>query len=477
MIQKEKVSLSDIESLVKQGESVSVEFKTSTAKLHSVFETICAFLNGYGGTVLIGVKNNGQILGQNVTDNTRLEIARELKKIEPPAYEQINVGYALIEDNKFVIVFEVMSDRHAPYTYDSRPYARVESSTGLMPQHLYEQLLVRRGQLNHAWEDQPIKGYGIDSLDHEEIRRTIKEGVDQNRIGVEVLNYDIEHILKNLKLMLNDKLINAAMVLYAKEVQPDYDQCMIRMARFRGIDKLGDFIDNQRVYGNAFRIISSATEFALRHLPIAGFFEPGKIQRTDQPAVPLLALREALVNSVSHRDYANRNASIALAIYDDRLEIWNNGVLPPQLKIEDLRKQHQSYPRNEEIATIFYNRGWVEGWGTGTTRMIGYCQKNGTPEPEFQEYSGGFAVIFRFKEPMGGMRKKISSKQPVLNERQEKILQILGGGKTLRVNEIFDQLDDIASLRTVKADLSLLKKAGAVEQTGSGKLSLWKLKL
>ena len=111
------------------------------------------------------------------------------------------------------------------------------------------------------------------------------------------------------------------------------------------------------------------------------------------------------------------------------------------------------------------------------SKIIANCQKNGTPEPEFQEYSGGFAVIFRFKEPMGGMRKKISSKQPVLNERQEKILQILSGEKTLRVNEIFDQLDDIASLRTVKADLSLLKKAGIVEQIGNGKLSLWKLKL
>jgi len=116
-----------------------------------------------------------------------------------------------------------------------------------------------------------------------------------------VLSYDIPHILEELELLQNEKLINAAMVLYSKEVKPDYNQCMIRLARFRGIDKLGDFIDNQRVYGNAFRIISAAMEFAMRHLPIASFFELGKIQRTDQPAVPPLALREALINSVSHQ--------------------------------------------------------------------------------------------------------------------------------------------------------------------------------
>lgn len=159
-------------------------------------------------------------------------------------------------------------------------------------------------------------------------------------------------------------------------------------------------------------------------------------------------MREALINSITHRDYANRSASIALAIYDDRLELWNNGVLPPQLSIADLRKKHGPYPRNEKIATIFYEQGWVEGWGTGTTHMIGYCQDNGTPEPEFQEYSGGFAVIFRFKEPMGGTRKAIQIEKPELNKRQEKILELLTGGKSLSVNEIFNQLDDVGSLRT-----------------------------
>jgi ATP-dependent DNA helicase RecG len=147
-----------------------------------------------------------------------------------------------------------------------------------------------------------------------------------------------------------------------------------------------------------------------------------------------------------------------LAIYDDRLEIWNNGELPPELTIEDLRKPHQSYPRNEEIATIFYKRGWVEGWGTGTIRMIGYCKKNDTPEPEFQEYSGGFAVIFRFKEPMRNVRKTLTAEEPILNIRQEKILEILGDGKIRSSNDIFDQLDGPSSLRTVKGDLATLKK-------------------
>ncbi|MBI5447469.1 MAG: putative DNA binding domain-containing protein [Gammaproteobacteria bacterium] len=470
------MDLSQVKALIQQGESHNLEFKKSTTQLKPACETICAFLNTKGGTVLIGVKDDGQIIGQHLTDNTRQEIAREIKKIEPPSNEQINIDYVLFDDNKFVIVIDVIAGGHAPYTYDGRPYVRIESSTGLMSQHLYEQLLVRRGQLNHAWDTQLAKGYTINSLDHEDIRRTIKEGVDKHRIGIEVLNYDIDHILRSLELIKNDKLVNAAVVLYAKDVKPDYSQCMIRLARFRGIDKLGDFIDNQRVYGNAFRIISAALEFAMRHLPIASFFEPGNIQRIDQPAVPQLALREALVNAISHRDYTNHSATISLAIYDDRLELWNNGVLPPQLSFAALRKRHESYPRNKTIATIFYEQGWVEGWGTGTTRMIGYCQKNGTPEPEFEEYSGGFVVIFRFKEPMGGGGKISNIEKPALNKRQEKILEILTGGKALSANEIFDQLDDVASLRTVKADLAALKKLLLLEQIGKGRATVWKVR-
>ena len=71
--------------------------------------------------------------------------------------------------------------------------------------------------------------------------------------------------------------------------------------------------------------------------------------------------------------------------------------MPPQFTIDDLRIKHGSYPRNEKIATVFYEIGWVEGWGTGTTRMIGYCQKNGTPEPEFTEYSGYRFTNINFK--------------------------------------------------------------------------------
>ncbi|MHB1948491.1 MAG: RNA-binding domain-containing protein [Gammaproteobacteria bacterium] len=465
------MDITQIEELIKQGESQRLEFKKSTSLLRAAFESICAFLNAKGGTVLIGVTNSGEIVGQDVADITRLEIAREIKKIEPTP--SVEVHYISINEKKYVIAIEVSSGKHAPYVYDGRAFERNQTTTERMSQHRYEQFIVRRGQLNHSWESQIAVGYDVNSLDHEQIRKAVKLGVDKQRISVEVLSYDIEHILTNWELLKDGHLINAAVVLFAKKIHPDHSNCLIRLARFRGTDKMGDFIDNQRVQGNAFQILSSVNDFVRRHLPIASFFESDSFQRIDQPAVPMLALREAIVNAISHRDYANAS-SISLSIFDDRLVIWNNGELPPQLTIEDLKKRHESYPRNKIISTIFYDIGWVEGWGTGTVRMISYCQKNKTPEPEFEEYSGGFSVIFRLKEPMSSVTKKEPQDlQFELTTRQKEIVDILKSANELTTKNIMQNLSNPPAERTLRDDLASLKSKGIINSRGHARTTVW----
>jgi ATP-dependent DNA helicase RecG len=463
------MNIEQIKLLAKQGESNTLELKTSTAKLQAAFATVSAFLNGKGGTVLIGVNDKGLLIGQDVTDNTRQEIAKEIKKIEPSAL--VDVHYIGVKENKFVIVIHVSAGDYVPYIYDGRAFQRNESQTDRMSQHRYEQLLVKRGQLNHYWDAQPAADYDVDSLDHKEIINTIRDGVNENRIAAEVSHYSIEQMLRYLKLLKNGKIINAAVVLYAKDVEPDYSQCLIRMTRYRGIDKLANFMDSKHVYGNAFTILSEVNYFTMRHLPVASFFEPDKFERIDKPALPVMAVREALINAISHRDYTNRSASISFAIFDDRLEIWNNGTLPPELKLKDLRKNHESYPRNKRISKIFYSRGWVEKAGIGTLRMIEDCKKLGIPEPKFEEYSSGFAVIFKFKGPFGAALKQTC--QVELSRRQKEILAIIRRYKTAGIQQIILELENPPSERMIRKDLNSLKKNGLIILKGSKRGSLW----
>jgi ATP-dependent DNA helicase RecG len=461
-----------IQSLVKQGETQTIEFKKSTAQLHAAFETVCAFLNTFGGSVLIGVTNEGKIIGQEVTDNTRQEIARELSKIEPKP--SVEVIYSHLEANKYVIVIQANLNHYLPYVYDSRPFYRNQTTTIRMLQPHYEQLLAEREQLNYSWESVLSKIYTMESLDYEEIRKTIVQAVEANRVPIDALNENTEQILIRLKLLKGKNLTNAAIVLFAKETMPDYPQCMIKMARFKGTDKNAEFIDNQRIYRNAFKIMSAANDFIIRHLPIASFFDKAMWERIDKPALPVLAVREAVINAICHRDYSELSASVSLAIYDDRLEIWNNGSLSPKLKIEDLKKVHESHPRNRLIAKIFYDRKLIEGWGTGTTKMKSLCEDQGLSEPIFLEYSNGFSVVFNFKEPMGASKPiETNGTLDMLTPRQKAIFKILASSEEKTVREIAQQLDQSPALRTVGDDLAYLKKLGMVGIRGRAKTARW----
>lgn len=106
-----------------------------------------------------------------------------------------------------------------------------------------------------------------------------------------------------------------------KKVKPNYPQCYVSMARFKGTGKTGGFIDSNIAFGNAFVLLNEASIFIQRHLSVASFFQEGSIIRVDHPDLPVLAIREALVNAICHHDYSYRSGYISLAIYGDSLEI------------------------------------------------------------------------------------------------------------------------------------------------------------
>lgn len=463
------MDLEQLKILCAKGEKKSVEYKSSTAHLRAAFETICAFLNSKGGTVLIGVRDDGRILGQDISDNTRREIAREIRRIEPAA--PIEIEYVDLENNKVAIAIHAGVGTHAPYTYDGRAWQRDESETNRMSQHLYEQLLVKRDQFNHTWEDFIANDYDTAELDHDEIYKAVMDGIAEKRIPAGIAKESVEKILRQLNLLVDGKPKRAAIALFGNYIKSGYRQCWLKMARFEGTDKLGNFMDNQQKHCNVFHMLEEADHFFRKHLHIASSFKPDQFKRSDKPTLPVLAIREALVNAICHRDYAERAGYISIAIFDDRVEIWNNGTLPTKLKLEDLKRKHDSILKNELIAEIFYLRGYIEAWGTGTTRMIAFCKKDMIPAPQFSERTGGFLVTFPFAKSIG---TSPIHKQQVLNARQNEIIQLLNEHAQLNTKDIFALLKIKASLRTVSADLSLLKKEGFVEQQGSGRGTSWK---
>lgn len=122
--------------------------------------------------------------------------------------------------------------------------------------------------------------------------------------------------------------------------------------------------------------------------------------RDEYLEVPAEALREAVLNALCHRQYERYNLTIGIAIYDDRIEIENPGILPPQITPENIRQPHISYPYNPLIANVLYSTTYIENWGSGVKRIMEACQKRGVTAPTWS-INGGFIVV-TFMRPIKG---------------------------------------------------------------------------
>ncbi|MCK4546145.1 MAG: putative DNA binding domain-containing protein [Candidatus Eisenbacteria sp.] len=459
------MDLKQLEKLVAAGESETVEFKKSTGQLRPAGQTLCGFLNASGGHVLIGVSEKGAILGQQVSDSTQIDIAATLKKFEPPASVEIQRVPLTGEGDREVIVLAAATPGSLPFTFDGRPYQRIGTTTSVMPQERYQQLLLQRIHSHQRWENTRAD-VGIEDLDQEEILRTVRVGKEAGRVP-ESTGEDLGIILDRFGLRMDGEILNAAVVLFGTHFLPDFPQCQLRLARFKGTDK-SEFLDQRQIQGHAFDLLHEAMLFLRRHLPVAGRIQPGLFEREDEPLFPLAALREALVNALCHRNYALVGGAVSVAVYDDRLEIWSDGALPPELSIEDLKRDHQSRPPNPIMADVFFRRGLVERWGRGTQKIVELCVKAGHPEPEFNEQSGAVGVRFLPSGYIAPVRVAHD-----LTERQREVLQILAAAPRMPFREIRRRMAKAPPDRTLREDLIHLKRLGIVGSEGHGRGAVW----
>lgn len=464
------MTLKELEELIQQGESNTLEFKESTAKLKSAFETICAYLNALGGVVLIGVKDNKKIVGQSISDPTKLEIANGITKIDPSI--PIDVDYIPVSENKVVIKITAKPNLSSiPYTFDGKAFWRVESSTRPMSKQRYHQLLMESTNKVNSWELAKATQIGFDDLDHKEIINTIKESINRGRMKPHLATEDPKEALMRLKLLIDGDVTNAAVVLFCSDPMPYYPQCLLRMAKFKGVDK-SDLVDSRMINGNAFVLLEEAENFLIHHMSIRSEFIPGKMARKDIPDYAPRAVREAVVNAICHRDYTIKGGSISFFLYSDRLEITSHGKLPLGIAVEDLKKMHESQPRNERITQVMYKRGIIESVGTGTEEMVKECRALGKLDPKYLERGNTFVVCFRSK----GIADIVDPDlMPKINERQNAILEVLLDMGTASSTEIFEGLSLKVPERTLRRDLNYLMELAIIKVKGKGPNTLWYL--
>lgn len=276
--------------------------------------------------------------------------------------------------------------------------------------------------------------------------------------------------LEYLKVFQNGQLNNTALLLFGKDPQKFLVQSKIHAGRIKGMEG-HDFLDTKVFEGTIPELRESAMRFIAEHVKKAVFFDAN--QRYDKWEYPLRALEEALNNALAHRDYL-ASGDIQLAVYDDRIEIWNPGELPKQLTPQQLKGKHRSIPKNQFLADRLYLIKYIERWGRGTNRIVEEMRAEKLPDPLFSNNSGGFEVVLIGPgKSFGKNIEAVKMHNLDLNSRQKKALEYLEKKDAISRREYAAMVK--VSLRQANNDLDDLLKKKIFVQIGSGRATKYRV--
>lgn len=373
--------------LIQQGESQTVEFKKTTALMREAIETACAFSNADGGYIIFGIGDNGEIIGQDVSDATLKNIANAIKlNTDPKIYPEIR---KFSFEGKDCIVVIVTESPLKPHLAFGRPYIRVGSVNHRMDRENYELMLQKR-----------FNGYGFDFLIRKDANiqdidsaalYDFLETANAVRSFNENLLLPVEVLLQKLDLIKEGHLTNAALLLFGKNSQKHLQgHFEIKCGYFADDVEYKSLINDKEFGSNLISNFRFAFAFLLDSLKTRS--ERNGIFRSDELEFPQSVLRESLVNMIVHRDY-RQDIKSTIEVRPSKIVFYNPAhIFKPEITIESLSRPHPSRPGNKLIAKVFYMLGLFENWGSGTLHIINETTQSGKPKPEFSFQDGMFRL-------------------------------------------------------------------------------------
>jgi len=440
-------------------ESEILELKTSTAELKDAVISIASILNKHQkGELYFGINSRGEVIGQDISDKTLRDVGQVISDhIEPKIFPKIE--RTEIEGELCITVF--FEGHEAPYFAYSRAYIRVGTENKQLSAKELEKFFIRKTQ--GAWEKQ-ISNKVLSDVNTEIVKQYMRKANEAKRIDFEFI--DVRSTLNKLDLLKEDKLIRAGEVLFC-----DNNSLEVQAAIFAGTDKI-TFLDIQQFKGNLFDVLKKSENYVKEHMNWRA--ELTGDGRKEIPEVPLRALTEALVNSLCHKDYTNLKGN-EVAIFKDRIEIYNPGQFPEEYTPEDfIRGEEKSILRNPLIANALFLNKDIERWGSGIKRIYEACKEENV-KVEFKRLKSGFCVVFYrpAADPKVEIVELKKSDQKSNQKSNQKIINLISRNPKITIEEIMQKLDFSAS--GVKKIIKQLKQSRKVKRVGPDKGGHWEI--
>lgn len=363
-------------------ETEQIEFKKSTGELKEGVISVASILNKHGsGELYFGVKNNGDVIGQEVSDKTLREISQAISEhIRPQIYPDIDKK---VYGDKAVAYVKFEGNR-APYLAYNIPRIRVADEDKVMDQDYYHGMLEERDAAK-PWELQESK-YTVEDIIEKDLQLYLRRAKEANRI-----TFDSEEpavVMDKLELMAEDgiHLLNAGAVLFCNSTMND-----VQMAKF-ATDVKATFTDIRREDKGSIVGLSRVCE---QYIIDAMDWKADIIglKRVETPEIPVEAVREAIINSYGHRLYNNYQCN-EIDVFKNRIEIHTTGGFPKGHTPEEfLDGNRKAIRRNKLITGVLYYSDDMETFATGLKRIKDLCDEAGC-KVEFRTEVDDFVVAF-----------------------------------------------------------------------------------
>lgn len=432
--------------MLKRPEGKTLEFKRDLSSADGVLRTIVAFANTSGGTVLVGVEDRTRHV-RGVAEPLDLEerLANLISdRIVPRLVPELEI---IPWRRSHVLAVQVYASPVRPHYLrregvERGAYVRVGSTNRRADRELLEEL--RRFARGEAYDEQPMPGLDSEALDFRVASESFAPVRRLRRADLQTLRLVTTHQGRTVPTI-------GGMLLFGVSREQHFPDAWIQVGRFQGVDK-SRILDRAEVHGHLVGAVEEAIAFAEKHAWHGA--DIGRVRRSERWSVPPVAIREAVINAVVHADYAQRGAPIRLAIFDDRLEVENPGLLPFGLTLEDLPRGI-SRLRNRVIGRTFHALGLIEQWGSGIQRMMAACHDAGLAPPTLEEIGNRFRVTL-WLEQVGA---------PTLDKTEEAILATLRDGAGRVTSEIAKVIG--LTPRATRTRLVGLLERGLVREVGT----------
>ena len=418
-----------LKEIIDLGENRKIEFKEILPSGNGLSNTVVAFSNGAGGKLIIGISDEKEIIG--ITDEEIIELPDKISNIiydscYPAILPEI---YIKNIDGKKLLIINIFPGNLKPYFIKAKgklkgTYIRVGATNKIADEEMIQEL--ERQKRNISFDEEIMYDYDINNIDFDKLIADFGKYIDRPILKKDLIN------LKLIKIENQVEYPTRAAALLADKYNY-HEFARIKCARFKGND-IGEFIDQKEFNGSLYEQLEDAMKFAKTYVAKNGRIYD--LQRIDEYEIPLVAIREAIVNAIVHRDYSISGADIKFAIFDDRIEITTPGFLPKTLDIEEI-KDGRSEIRNKVIARVFKEIRFIEEWGTGIKRIFDTCKKAGLRQPEIIE-SGMFlkVIIYKSKNEVNFSSEEVANSGGLVKESSGKVMDSSGlNDKSIRLSD------------------------------------------